>query len=185
MGIFLGVAMSYVGKGATASSSLPVLEARFGEARALAVGQGIRTRIVIHNDPADTEYPERLLRHIGIATEEVDADGMGTGEWKIVGSQSNFPDGIFFDHEASAGLSIKVEGANPPSDGSPVTGFGRWKEGVVEFSGAPEAPQPCYYFEFNAEGICIHHGETAPGGAVVLSRGISQEGRRPCSQPDG
>ena len=39
--------------------------------------------------------------------------------------------------------------------------------------------QDCYFYEFNAEGICVHDGSTTPGAAVVLSSGIPEDGKEP------
>ena len=154
------------------TTTLPVVEARIDVARSAATGGQTRARVVIHNDDSDTENPDRYLRFIAIAEEEKDAGGAGTGIWKSIGSDGYLMKGVFFDSAASENAAAAVEASNPPPEGSTVTGFGRWEEGSIEFTGKPEGPQPCYYIEFNSEGICIQEGSAAPGAAVVISRGV-------------
>ena len=154
------------------STALSIMEARINEARSHAMGNQVRSRVIIHNDKLDTESPDRYLRYIVIAEEELDEDGFPTGNWNSIGSEEYLLSGVFFDQVASEKVANTVEASNPVVEGSPITGFGRWNEGTMEFAGRPEGSQSCYYLEFNSEGICIQEGSSAVGAAVVLSKGV-------------
>ena len=163
------VGISRIDRGQATTTSLALTEALFNEARALAIGEGTRTRVVIHNDLNDSDNPDRYLRYLAIAVEEKNSSGTGTGNWTVASRGTLLPSGVFFDHDSSKKVSAKVEGANPMS-GS-ITGFGEWNTGTIDFPGLPRSAQSCYYYEYNSEGICVAEGSSKPGGAFVVSQG--------------
>ncbi|MEM9280561.1 MAG: hypothetical protein AAGA96_01935 [Verrucomicrobiota bacterium] len=166
-------------QGSGTSTSLAVVEGLFSEARTRAIGEGTRTRIVIHNDRGDTEYPGRYLRLFAIAAERRNEEGRGTGEWIANDSVGELlAPGVFFDHQSSREASSRIASSNSTSpDDNSITGFGTWEEGEIDFPGPPDSEQSCYFYEFNSSGICIHDGSMTPGGVVVLSGGnASMEG---------
>jgi prepilin-type N-terminal cleavage/methylation domain-containing protein len=174
------VGISGISKGTALASALTTSEALFSEARSTAIGAGTRARLVIHNDLDDKESPERYLRYLAIAVEEKDEDGNGTDTWKIASRGSLLPAGVYFDVEASRSLSEEVDSSNSTSGNGAVSGFGEWALGTMDFPGPPMATeQSCYYYEFNAEGICIIEGTTEPGAAFVVSEGNRPLGKDP------
>ena len=170
------VGIARIDRGQKTTTSVTLIEALASEARAIAIGEGTRTRLMIHNDLSDTENPGRYLRYFVIAAEEKDETGEvedgGGSRWRITSRGTLLSDGVFFDHELSKVASSKISAANP-SDDSSFTGFGEWQEGRIDFPGAPRAEQDAYYYEFNPEGICVHEDSLSPGGVIILSEGNS------------
>ncbi|MCP5534951.1 MAG: prepilin-type N-terminal cleavage/methylation domain-containing protein [Akkermansiaceae bacterium] len=123
-------------KASGVSAGLPIAEAVFAEARAIAVGKGTRARVLIHgtNDKDDELHRERFLRYMAIAYEELDNDGNGNGNWIIASRGSKLPDGVYFSKDLTEKQGYTLE--------SPMT---------IELPG--KSSTSCYYYEFNAEGM--------------------------------
>ena len=123
-------------KASGVSAGLPIAEALFAEARAIAVGKGTKTRVLVHgeNNQDDEFHRERFLRYMAIqyldtkGTEE-DTDD----EWKIASRGSSLPKGVYFVKRLSESPSITLETVSAMLPGKSMTS--------------------CYYYEFNAEGL--------------------------------
>jgi hypothetical protein len=124
------------GKGV--SSGVASAESLFDEARAIAVGQRTRSRVLIAkeltNNPADN------LRRIVVASAQTDATGNETSPTKWILSSRGIvlPDQVFFSQDHSkrdhqSGGTIQSE---------PLVGVSNSYLGTY------------YIYEFNAEGIC-------------------------------
>lgn len=116
-------------------AGLPVAEAIFSEARAIAVGKGTKTRVLIHaqNDRKDEVHRERFLRYMAIAYEELDEDG--NSNWVIASKGAALPKGVYFSKELSEKSGLDIPTLTNP----------------IELPGKSDSE--CYYYEFNAEGL--------------------------------
>ena len=166
------VGIARIDRGQKTTTSVTLIEALCSEARAIAIGEGTRTRVLIHNDLADTDSPNRYLRYFAIAAEEKNELGEALESWRITSRGTLLSDGVYFDHELSRQASSQISSANP-TQGQDFSGFGEWKEGRIDFPGLPKAEQDCYYYEFNPEGICVHENSRNPGGVIILSEGYA------------
>lgn len=123
-------------KSSGVSAGLPIAEALFAEARAIAVGRGTKARVLIHgeNDRDDEFHRERFLRYMAIqyldtkGTEEETDD-----EWKIASRGSSLPKGVYFMKRLSETESLTLATTSTELPGKSMT--------------------TCYYYEFNAEGM--------------------------------
>lgn len=122
-------------KASGVSAGLPVAEAVFAEARAIAIGKGTRARVLIHgtNDRDDELHRERFLRYMAVAYMELDNDGEETGTWIIASRGSTLPDGVYFVESLSENNAPSLDTMS------------------IELPG--KSSTTCYYYEFNAEGL--------------------------------
>ena len=139
------------GKGV--SSGVASAESLFDEARAIAVGQRTKTRVMIAksltNNPADN------LRRIVVASSEIDpTTGLekSPATWTLSNRGVVLPDQTYFSQE----FSKKVQ-----KDGSGVI-----DEMTLSSSAKAAYQGSYYYYEFNSEGIC-----STPGAGFVLGAG--------------
>ncbi len=146
------------GKGV--SSGVASAESLFDEARAVAVGQRTRARVLISKDL--TSNPAENLRRIVVASEELDNDGAVVADsWILVSRPLTLPDQVYFSTEFS----------KQDHD----SGTGDIEE--MDLTGKAATAGSYYYYEFNAEGIC-----TTPGASFVIGSG-SRPQNAPTEQP--
>lgn len=171
MAVMLSVAavgIQNIDKGQATVSGLSQAQALMDEARNLAIGRGSRARLCIH---ADSSEEERNLRFAIVAFEEIEFDDSGeeTGRsWKVSSRGTFLPSGVYFHPQFSQDASSTIEGLGD---------FGSNGSGV-RFPGGPKTTRnpSYYYYEFNSEGLCIEEGQTEPGAAFVLCRGVTGPG---------
>ncbi|MFK7909963.1 MAG: prepilin-type N-terminal cleavage/methylation domain-containing protein [Akkermansiaceae bacterium] len=122
-------------KGSGVSAGLPVAEAVFAEARAIAIGKGTNARVLIHANfnPNDDFHKERYLKYMIVAYEELDADGNPNGNWKLDSRGVTLPDNVYFIKDLS-------ENNAPPL-----------QTDTIELPG--RSSSSCYYYQFNSEGL--------------------------------
>ena len=146
-------------KASGVSAGLPIAEALFAEARAIAVGKGTKTRVLVHgqNDRDDEFHRDRFLRYMAIqyldtkGTEDVADD-----TWEIASRGSSLPKGVYFMKRLSETAALTLE-KTPP----------------IKLPG--QSMTTCYYYEFNAEGMITF---PEPSGNDV-PRFVIQSGRLP------
>lgn len=141
--------------GKNVTSGVTTTEALFSEARALAVGKGTRTRVLVNvNDPQDRE---NYLKRVLVIQLQTDANGVqqdpaSPGNWDLTSRGSILPDGVYFSKK----YSRKSE------DDATLNEMNLIATATIK--------QPYVgkyvYFEFNSEGIC----ET-PGARFVIGSG--------------
>ena len=135
---------------ATASS---ISEAIFDEARSSAVGRGTRARVVIHNDSSEDER-DRYLRYMAVCIEV-------EGEWEFASRGTSLPSGVYFDKLAT------------DEAGSKIDDIGTYGTMSIALPGDKDSSVECYYYEFNAEGLCVDADNPgSPGAAFVLAGGV-------------
>ena len=138
------VGLKDMAKAGGVSAGLPVAEAIFAEARAMAIGKGTKARVVIHgtHDKTDEYHRERYLRYMAIQY----LDTQGTDDvWVMASKGVSLPKGVYFMKTLSetGGLTIKSE-----SD--------------IELPGKSDTT--CFYYVFNAEGMI---SDPSPSGDSV------------------
>lgn len=151
------------GKGV--SSGVATAESLFDEARSIAVGQRIFSRVLIAKD-LKSNGTENLRRMVVLA-EELNEDGTrnlnASGEptnWVISSRGAVLPDQVYFsDTYSKRDASASIETMDS------IPGASRSYEGSY------------YYYEFNSEGIC-----TSPGAKFVIGTG-SRSINAPTEQP--
>lgn len=136
------------GKGVT--SGVAAAESLFDEARAIAVGQRTKARVLVSksltNNPADN------LRRILVVSEELNADGTPkANSWLLSSRGTVLPDQTFFSQDYSK-KDQKSGGAIPDFN-------------LITTKSAYQGSY--YYYEFNAEGIC-----STPGASFVIGSGV-------------
>jgi prepilin-type N-terminal cleavage/methylation domain-containing protein len=138
------------GKGVT--SAVATAESLFDEARAIAVGQRTRARVLVAKDL--TNNGAENLRRIVLAYPELDPK---TGEeaspetWVLASRAVTLPDQVFFSQEFSK---------KDQKSGSGTLD-------TMQLPATKKAYQGTYYYyEFNAEGIC-----STPGASFVVGSG--------------
>lgn len=157
------------GKGV--ATAMSATEALFEEARAVAVGKGTRTRILVD---VDDPTAEGYLRRIAIVYEELDEDGIPkTDFWKLAARSYNLPDKVYFsrvfsktDHDNETGDLEEME----------LIGNGGNYNGRYVF------------YEFNSEGICttgLSEDGTVTGPSFVIGSGARPPGGEPRVVGDG
>lgn len=151
------------GKGVT--SGVSTAEAIFDEARAIAVGKGTRSRVLV--DVNDPQSIDNYKRRIIVVYEELDDKGEPIkDQWVMSSRPVNLPDGTFF----SETFSKKDH----------KTGDG----GIENFDFNPAAKQTFkgkyLYYEFNSEGICSN-----PGASFIIGSGARPQGDQPRVTGDG
>lgn len=147
------------GKGVT--SGVASAESLFDEARAIAVGQRTRTRVLIAKDLTNNKADN--LRRIVVASENLKADGTpDTDKWTLSSRGVLLPDQTYFSQDFS------VKGKDDP-----VAPNGKIDE-IASLPGAKTSYAGShFYYEFNAEGIC-----STPGASFILGTGA-----RPVNKP--
>ncbi|WP_411846496.1 prepilin-type N-terminal cleavage/methylation domain-containing protein [Roseibacillus persicicus] len=171
MAVMLSVAavgIQNIDKGQATVSGLSQTQALMDEARNLAIGRGTRARLCIHAEPNEED---RNLRFIVVAYEEIEKNDAGeeTGRrWRVASRGTFLPSGVYFHPKFSEEASSRISGLG--SYGS--------KDEAIKFPGDNKSTRnPNYYFfEFNAEGLCTAEGESDPGAAFVLCRGVTGPG---------
>ncbi|MEO5916106.1 MAG: prepilin-type N-terminal cleavage/methylation domain-containing protein [Luteolibacter sp.] len=150
------------GKGV--SSGVATAESLFDEARAVAVGQRTRARVLISHDL--TNSPAENLRRIVVANAEVDP---ATGKektplnWVLSSRPQLLPDQVYF----SETYSVKDQ----------KSGSGALEEMTLSTGVKAPFAGKYFYYEFNAEGI-----STTPGASFVIGNG-SRGLNSPTDQP--
>lgn len=144
-------------KNSGVSAGLPLAEALFAEARAIAIGKGTKARVLIHanHDSGDELHRERYLNYMAIAFETLDADGVPTGTWEIASTGTKLPSGVYFMKDLSE--------TNAPT----------LPEMTIMLPGRKSSR--CFYYEFNAEGLI---SDPAPA-ANLVPRFVIQSGSLP------
>ncbi|MGL5018153.1 MAG: pilus assembly FimT family protein [Luteolibacter sp.] len=141
------------GKGVT--SGVAGAESLFDEARAIAIGQRTKSRVMIAKDLTNDKTGN--LRKMVVVSEELDADGKPKpGSWILSSRGLTLPDQTFFSQDYSKKES-----------GGPIDVMPSLANAKAAFAGS------YYYYEFNAEGIC-----TTPGASFILGAGV-----RPVNKP--
>ncbi len=122
-------------KGSGISAGVPIAEAVFAEARAIAVGKGTNARVLIHaqQDSDDEFHKERYLRYMAVQYEELDADGNPSGNWVLASRGTTLPDGVYFMKDLSEESAPALESETVTLPGNSST--------------------TCYYYTFNSEGL--------------------------------
>jgi prepilin-type N-terminal cleavage/methylation domain-containing protein len=147
------------GKGV--SSGVASVEALFDEARAIAVGQRTRARVLVAKDLDNV--PEANLRRVVVAREALKADGsVDTDKWELVSRPLILPDQVYFSQEYSR--KDHDSGTGEPE--------------VMGLQGKASTAGDYYYYEFNSEGIC-----TTPGASFVLGTGTRPLNAKPDERP--
>ena len=156
-------------KASGVTATVPIAEAVFAEARAIAIGRGTAARVLIYADKNDEE---RYLRFMLVAYLDKD------GKWIAENRGTSLPDGIYFsqklskvDHAASTDSSYNIKQLsldiyNPPKDSSsdPVKN--------QRLSGS------YYLYEYNSEGDAVdpREGEKYKVSSFVIGVGSKQPG---------
>lgn len=165
----MGVGVSRNMSGGGVSTASAQAEALFNEARAIAVGSGRLSRVLIDVDDANSET---YLRRIAIAAQILDKNGRPLpDQWELTGGVLLLPTSVYFSKEFSRKDFVRGTSA---LDEMELT------IGTYEGTFA--------YYEFNSEGICssgaaIDGSYTAP--AFVLGRGVRDPGGEPRTIADG
>lgn len=171
MAVMLSVAaigIQNIDKGQATVSGLSQTQALMDETRNLAIGRGTRARLCIH---ADSSEEERNLRYMVIAFEEIERDESGEEigrSWVVESRGTSLPGGVYFHPQFSQDASSQIDGLGT---------YGSGGSGVRFPGDSRSVRNPTYhYFEFNAEGLCIEEGQSDPGAAFVLCRGVTGPG---------
>lgn len=148
------------GKGVT--SGVSTAEAVFDEARAIAVGKGTKSRVLVDvNNPQDTEnYKRRMI----VVYEELDAQGEPVKDkWVMSSRPVMLPEGTFFSDTFS-----KKKHEDGGAGGDAVTQIELANIEKQTFKGKYAA------YEFNSEGICAN-----PGTSFIIGAGTRPQGAEP------
>lgn len=144
------------GKGVT--TAVTTTEAVFDEARAIAVGKGTRSRVLIDVD--DNQNLETYKRRILVAYEELDDQGEPIkDQWVLASRAITLPERTFYSQTYSKEKHEEGTGELEEMDLS---------VNKTSFDGK------YLYYEFNSEGIC-----TTPGASFVVGTGVRPEGQEP------
>ena len=165
------VGIQRIDRGQATTSAQAISQALFDQARTTAIGRGTRARLLIHNNFNDTDRldRERYRRYLAVAVLETNDDGTPTNRWSIVSRGTTLPSGVYFSPEETQTAMSSLEG---------VGDFGTMR---IALPGKKNQQKECFYYEFNAEGVCVDGEKTNadPGGSFVLIGGI-----RPRNQKD-
>ena len=161
------VGIQNIDRGQATTTALSVTESLFDEARSAAVGRGTRARLLIHKELNDEELDdrERYLSYMCVAVESTNREGdvQGAG-WEVITRGTKLPSGVYFSPEESERVSDSI-------------GVGKAGTMTIDLPGSgsngADSFKECYYFEFNAEGVCVDSDNDGlePGAAVVLISG--------------
>jgi prepilin-type N-terminal cleavage/methylation domain-containing protein len=161
MGVGFGRSRSD-GRVSTASAQA---EALFNEARAIAVGSGRLSRVLVDVNDANSE---NYLRRIAIVAQLLDNNGRPMpDQWEMTSGVLTLPTSVYFSREFSRKDFVRATGA---LDEMKLTAGGDHYNGTYA------------YYEFNSEGICssgvaTDGSYTAP--AFVIGRGVREPGGEP------
>lgn len=162
------IGIQNIDKGQATVSGLSQAQALMDEARNLAVGRGTRARLCIHGDASEED---RNFRFLVVAYEEVERDADGeivSSSWKVTSRGTFLPNGVYFHPNFSQQAASQIRGLGT---------YGSNGSGVKFPSNGKSVNQPpYYYYEFNAEGLCTEAGQSDPGAAFVLCRGVTGPG---------
>jgi prepilin-type N-terminal cleavage/methylation domain-containing protein len=139
------------GKGV--SSGVASAESLFDEARSIATGQRIKTRVLIaetlNNNPAENR--RRLL----VVGQSVAANGtVDPDKWVVTSRGVLLPDQVYFSEVYSVKDQTSGSGDLPTMKSGDISGVKQAFAGEY------------FYYEFNAEGIC-----STPGASFVVGTG--------------
>jgi prepilin-type N-terminal cleavage/methylation domain-containing protein len=139
------------GKGV--SSGVASAESLFDEARAIAVGQRTKARVLIAKEM--TSNSAENLRKIVVVSEALKTDGTpDTDKWVLSSRGVTLPDQVFFSQNFSKD--------NYETGGTTLPTMKSTKINNVKAAFAGEY----FYYEFNSEGIC-----TTPGASFIIGSG--------------
>jgi type II secretory pathway pseudopilin PulG len=155
------VGIQNIDRGQATTSALAVTEALFDEARSAARGHGTRARLLIHNEMNDHDNDDRVryLGYICVAIQLTDQQGAPTNNWEVITRGTQLPNGVYFSVKESEDAAGRVGVGRPGTMNIKLPGFEQTKE--------------CYYYEFNAEGVCMDADRPSedPGAVVILVGG--------------
>ena len=152
------------GKGV--STALPSTEAIFDEARAIAVGKGTRSRVLVDVDEPDKE--SNYLRRMFVIYEETDANGVPIdNSWVLGGKAYILPPKTYFSQQYSKKNHKTASGNLENMSLTGVSGLYNSKKGGY------------LYYEFNAEGICTTglNGDNYSAPSFVIGNGARGSGQ--------
>lgn len=152
------------GKGV--SSGVSSAESLFDEARSMAVGQRVKTRVLVAKRL--TNNPAENLRRMAVASfiEKLDANGNVTSSnWELSSRGILLPDQVYFSQQFSREDQAGGTGSLPEMSSTALQGIKSAYAGTY------------FYYEFNAEGIC-----STPGASLVIGTG-SRSIKTPTEQP--
>ena len=167
MAVMLSVAavgLQNVDKGQATVTGIAQVQALMDEARSTAVGRGTRARLCIHSS---SQEEDRNLTLMIVAFEELERDNAGEiigRSWRTASRGTYLPPSVYFHPERS-----RVAAGQ-----SGVGDFGT-KDESIRFPGGYNVSRgpDYYYYEFNAEGLCLQQDATQAGAAFVLCRGVT------------
>ncbi len=147
------VGISNIGKGQGVTAGLAMGEGLMGQARALALNNNARARLIIHSDlnDNDPEERERYRRMMMVVYKEVDEEGNEEEEWVRASSPTFLPKDVYFSPEKS------------PAD---LRSGGTLPQDQHQLSSEASDVHQCFYYEFNGQGII-----STPGAGFVLTSG--------------
>jgi len=163
LAIGVGFGRSLSGSGVSTASAQA--EALFHEARAIALGSGRLSRVLIDVNDANSET---YLRRVAIVAQMLDNNGKPMpDQWELTSGVLMLPTSIYFSKEFSRKDFVRGTGA---LDEMKLTAGGDHYNGTYA------------YYEFNSEGVCSSSvatdgSYTAP--AFVLGRGVRDPGGEP------
>jgi type II secretory pathway pseudopilin PulG len=143
------------GKGVT--TAITTTEAVFDEARAIAVGKGTKSRVLV--DINDIQNLETYKRRILVAYQELDEQGEPTDKWVLASRAVTLPERTYFSQTYSK---------KNHEDGTGVLQEMTLAINKTSFDGK------YLYYEFNSEGIC-----SDPGASFVVGTGVRPDGQEP------
>jgi len=101
--ILLGLAATAMKKLSTAegvNSGIPIVKAKFEEARQLAIGRGVPTRVAVLDGDGGQGLSDKAFRYLAVFAND-QADGLG--DWVQVGKAEELPVNCFFLDSSSRG----------------------------------------------------------------------------------
>lgn len=144
------------GKGVT--TAVTTTEAVFDEARAIAVGKGTKSRVLI--DINDINNLDTYKRRVLVAYEELDEQGEPIKDkWVLASRAVTLPERTYYSQTFSKKEHEKGTGELEEMD---------LTINKTNFDGK------YLYYEFNSEGIC-----STPGASFVVGTGVRPDGQDP------
>jgi hypothetical protein len=116
----------------------------------------------------DNDDRVRYLGYICVAIQLTDQQGAPTNDWEVITRGTQLPNGVYFSAKESEDAAGRV-------------GVGRPGVMNIKLPGSDEQTKECYYYEFNAEGVCMDADRPSedPGAAIILVGGS-----RPLNEAD-
>ena len=145
-------------KASGVSAGVPVAEATFAEARAIAIGKGTRARVMIDADQTDDE---RYLRYLVIAYFDED-----TSRWVTESQGSFLPKSVYYSQTYSK-VSHSSGGLADFSNLATLDIYAS----TTQLNRNEKLSGPYFYYEFNSEG-----NVTTPGASFVVGVGAKTPG---------